>query len=159
MIIRVVLAIDDKSLRKELRDIIAGPDVLVDTVNKRHLLWEHISKESGDIIVVSRSLVPSPEKMSVLKELPESPCVIVIMEQPNAEEEAAFLAGGCDAVLYSTLPSDSMAEALFTILNRRAKTVDEATTSKRFVGTEPKLSDFVSNSPSMQRFMHIVSRV
>ena len=159
MIIRAVLAIDNNVMRKNLFEILSRLDVLVEAVDKRHLLWEHISKESGDLIVVSRSLVPSPEEMQVLREMPESPLVIVILEHPDAEEEAAFLAAGCDAVLYSTLPQESMTDALDTILRKHGQTVDDETTTTMLLEAEPKVSDFVSSSPAMHRFMRVVGRV
>ena len=112
MIVRIVLALDNDVLRKELHGLLPQPGVIVETVDKRHLLWEHISKGSGDVIIVGRSLVPSAEEMQILRELPESPWVIVTLERPDADEETAFLAAGCDAVLSSALPRDALADAL-----------------------------------------------
>ena len=58
MIVRVVLALDRRDSAELLRNILTRSDVLVSEVENRHLLWEKIAGESGDLIIVIRSLVP-----------------------------------------------------------------------------------------------------
>jgi two-component system response regulator AtoC len=83
--------------------------------------------------------------------------VVVLSDREDAQERAKFLATGCAAVLNSTLPIETLRDALLAILNRmRARSVEDLM-QRGF--TQARLSDFVSRSPRMQAFMSVVMRV
>ena len=81
----------------------------------------------------------------------ESPAVIVTSEDAGGENVARLLAAGCEAVLYSGLPREDLLHALDTILARRRETLDGRLAAHR-QSHEPRLSDYVSESPAMRAF-------
>jgi len=158
MLIRVLLAVRNVNLRRYI--VKSLPDTMIETVNIRKLFWERFAHVNVDCIVIDRALLPEPEVQSIahLHQLPDSPAIIVLSEKEDPEGRARLLAAGCEAMLNSTLPSQTVCETLVTILDRiRMKKVGDfaqlrATASSR-------LSDFVSNSTTMQSFMHVVHRI
>ena len=160
MLVRVALAIEEPELQARFRKLLEKSDVLVDTVESVDILWETVSRENLDIVVVGRSLLGSSasEIVASLRTLPESPEVAVLCEKEEPEDRAALLGAGCLSVLNTSLPDAALAEALSALFQRRMEAVGEA-----FVPPEParhpQLSDFVTASPAMQTFMDIVHRV
>lgn len=159
MISRVILAIKDDTLREKIKRAVLGPGIVVDTVVKRDLLWDRISRESGDLIIVSRAIIPAPNKVRLLRDLPGQPAIVVVFDHSDSEEQAAFVAVGCDATLTADLARQAIRKALAAILNKRARILDDAVTSNTLLGTEPRILDFVSSSPSMHAFMNVVKRI
>ncbi len=159
MIHRVILAVSDKRFRNELRTLFDQSDTLVESLNTGRRLWEHLSSESGDLIVVSQDLVGEAQRLEVLRELPDAPVLVVVQDQPDAKTEAVLLAAGCDAVLTRGLSRDVLKQALSALLEKRAKILQESITAKRITGADPRFTDFVSKSPSMHTFMNVVMRV
>ena len=104
------------------------PDLVLESVGGRSRLWERLSKATADMIVVSESLVPEPasESIDLFRQLPDSPAVVLISEaEENPEQQAAFLAAGCDAVLYAGLAPGRLHEVIQTILEKRTQTAQE----------------------------------
>lgn len=160
MLLRVLLAVDRAEQRKRLRKALSQPDVVVETVTGRNRLWERISTATCDVIVVSESLIPEPvaETVALLQELPESPGVVVVSEAEPPLEHAALLAAGVGAVVYADLPEDTLQGVLAAILEKRVELAQKELVIDTCV-SEPRLSDFVSESSAMQAFMHVVQRV
>ncbi len=159
MIHRVIVAMRNGKLRREMRAILDRPDILVANL-KAHLgLWEHLSRESGDLIVADWDIVGEARRIEVLRELPDTPAIVVIQDRPDPETEAALLAAGCDAVLTRGLPAAVLRRTLLALLDKRAKLVQESMTAKRLAGEAPRFTDFVSRSPAMHTFMAVVQRV
>jgi DNA-binding NtrC family response regulator len=93
-----------------------------------------------------------------LKSLPETPAVALITEADNPEEQANYLAMGCDIVLNSSLPNEKIKAALHSLIENRREIQTEAIKNKqKLLG--PQLSDFVSSSESMTTFMNLVRKV
>jgi len=167
MIARVILAINNSELRKQLRRILARPDVLVEISRSKTRLWQTLDEVTADLIVVSRSLLPDPPEhvLNVANTLPDAPGVVVLVEQDDAAETAELLAAGCEAVLDTSLPSESVREVLDTLLERRREqsrqelAILQTPARPRQPLAKPSLSDFVSDSPVMQTFMSTVRRV
>jgi len=160
MIVRVILAIDKIKLQRQLLKLISQHDVIVETVRGKTHLLERISRESSDLIIISQSLIPEPKLNSVnlLRQLPDSPGVVIISDKEDPEERAQFLAAGCDAVLYAGLSMEILEEVFTTILEKRSGILQKSLSTRRVLA-QPRLSDFVSSSPAMQTFMNIVIRV
>ena len=168
MLLRVLLAVRQAALGRDLQESLALPDVMIQTVGSKNGLkngskngmWRRLSTLSADWIVVDKALVPPPVDDSIagLRQLPDAPAVVVLSEQENAEERARLLALGCDAVLNSRLPPETLSKTLLAILHRRRVRAVE-NLSQRPVPTQPRLVDFVSHSPAMQAFMSVVLRV
>ena len=167
MIARVILALDQSEPRKQLRRALARPDVLVEIAPSKTQLWQHLDEVTADLIVVSRSLLPDPPEhvLNVAHALPDAPGVVVIIDVDDPTEIAELLAAGCEAVLEASLPAESIAEVLDTLLERRREqSVQELAALQtparpRQPLAKPSLSDFVSDSPVMQSFMATVRRV
>lgn len=159
MIIRVILATENDDQRRELKRAVSGPGVVTVGVSGRQRLWRQVSREPGDLILVSRSMVEDRSRLETLCQLPEEPSVVVLSDRSDAREEADFLAAGCEAVLPSYLPCDAIRDALAPILRRRTREVEDRLRADWLVGAEPRLSDFVSQSRSMRAFMSVVNRV
>jgi len=160
MIVRAVLAVDVAPQQKKLHRLLEGLDAVVDTVKRRDRLWEHISRQSGDIIVVSRALIPEPavETIELLAKLPDSPDVVVVSEQEDHKEESELIAAGCAAVVHPRLSDETLGDLLKTVIMKRGELATKRIAADRSLA-EPRLSDFVSQSPAMQRFMNVVTRV
>jgi two-component system response regulator AtoC len=158
MLFRVLLAVRNAGLRRHIAKSL--PDTIVEVVSTRKLFWERFGNVNVDCIVVERSLLPAPEVQSIahLHQLPDSPAVIVLSDEEDPAGRAHLLAAGCEAMLNSTLPPQTLCETLAMILDRlRAKRVENF--AQRTATSQSRLSDFVSNSPAMRTFMHVVYRV
>jgi DNA-binding NtrC family response regulator len=160
MLARVLLVLDKYELRKKVRDALPGDDVLVDVIKAKRRLWERLSREAGDLVIVSRSLVPEPaeETIRILSDAPERPDLVVITAEDDPGERARFLAAGCDSVLPQTLETEVFGEILEGLLAKRKELAVKKLAADR-PGSDPRLSDFVSASPAMQAFMNVVERI
>jgi len=160
MLARVLLAVDKPALQKRLHNCIWDPDIVLESVRGRRGLWKRLSHESADLIVISRSLIPKPisDTIRLLRDLPDSPNVVVLSEREDPEERVRLLSAGCDAVLNSDLPGEQQSEVIKALLEKR----QDLATKELLIGhplTQPRLSDFVSHSPAMQSFMDVVQRI
>ncbi|MHC5034327.1 MAG: sigma-54 interaction domain-containing protein [Planctomycetota bacterium] len=160
MVVRVTLAVKKGSLGRELRRLLSGPGVLLDTVTAKTRLWDHIAGQPTDIVVLSQSLIPDPssETIGLLRSLPESPTIVVVSDQEEPEKHADLLAAGCDVVLYEDVPMNVLGDALAGILDRRRGATRAVLRQDRDMA-KPRLADFVSESPVMRTFMQVVQRV
>lgn len=160
MLIRIVLAVPDPTLRKRLQDVLARPDVLIQVPRVRKDLWEWIAREPSDVLIISQALLPDPLKprMDELQRHPDSPAAVVLSNSADPQVHARLLAQGCDAVLYADLAVEQVRDVIETMLERRRRL-----TQKRFFSpqplAEPRLADFVSSSAGMAVFMNVVPRV
>ncbi|MBN1359906.1 MAG: sigma-54-dependent Fis family transcriptional regulator [Sedimentisphaerales bacterium] len=160
MLLRLLLAVHKPALRHQLQKALVLPDVMVQVVNLKPRLWERLAGFNADGLIIDKALIPEPAvpSMAFLRQLPDSPAVIALSEREDAEERAGLLAMGCEAVLNSALPPETLRDTLLAILGRmRSRTVEGLT--QRGLTTQARLSDFVSRSPAMQAFMSVVLRV
>ncbi|MFT7640178.1 MAG: DNA-binding NtrC family response regulator [Pirellulaceae bacterium] len=160
MLARILLATSSEAIQSRFRQLSDRPDTIVEVAKGDASLWETVSRENFDLVVVSRSLIgaSASETVSSLRTLPESPDIVVLCEQEDPEERASLLAAGCLSVLYTGLPNDMLQEALYAAVERRLQTAEEALVPTD-APLQPQLSDFVSASPAMETFMDVVHRV
>ena len=160
MLPRILLVLDDRALRRQLRATLAQPDIIVHALRSAQRLWERAPRGTSDLIVIGRSLMAEPpeEMVRVLRELPELPAIVVLWDGCTPEQEASLLAAGCQAVLGASLSVEQLCEVLQAIVGRRRQAIDRRFAVSRDVA-RPRLSDFVSASAAMQAFMRFVSRV
>ncbi len=159
MIARVILATEDSRFRKELEQMLEEPDALVHSVGTASRVWERLSKDSYDLVIVSYSLFSNVRAFADMKSLPDPPAVIVFLPTSDPKLEGELMAEGCEAVLSRQYSSSSIRDTIETILEKREQSVVGAFTTRQLVGEEPRLTDFVSRSPSMRAFMNVVQRV
>jgi two-component system response regulator AtoC len=161
MLARVLLCVRPVPTERRLAALLDDSDTLVEAVRgQRSHLWLQALRRAGDLVVVSRDLIPSPatDHVRALRDSPETPAVVVLVEDENAEENALLLAAGADQVLHRDLDGSVAREILLGLLEqRREMSAERLRTSHP--GGDPRLADFVSRSPSMQAFMDVVHRV
>jgi len=160
MLIRITLAVHDAVLRRQLQDVLARPDILVQVPRARKDLWERIVQEPADVMIISQSFLPNPlkDKMRQLQDHPDSPAAVLLSESADPKVHALLLAEGCDAVLFAGLAVEQVRAVIETLLKKRQRLAQ-----KRFFTpqplAEPRLADFVSKSPGMAVFMNLVPRL
>jgi DNA-binding NtrC family response regulator len=160
MLIRVLLAVETRSLDRDVRVALQGEDMVIESVIPDPGFWVRVSSEAADVLIVSRTVIPSPaaETIRVLRESPEGTQVIVITGQEDPEDRARLTASGCEAVIPVRLSPDLLRDLLLEIVQRRREFLSPRLEQKD-VRLDPRLSDFVTSSPAMQAFMDVVKKV
>jgi two-component system response regulator AtoC len=161
MLLRAILAIQEPSLRKRIGGLLPQDEVIVETVETRRRLWERMVRKSCDLVIASKSVIPEPDahKIRLLRELPESPAILVLAETVSPEEEARFRAAGYDGLLCSYLPDDQLRAELVGILSQRRERALRLLAAGPVATPHPRLEDFVSRSSVMQACLAVASRV
>lgn len=161
MLLRILLAVEPPALHRQMRRLMKKDDIVVRKCSaSADCLIRELGRESYDLVITSRSVLAQFGQgiVTSISVLPEPPEIIVVSEQDDAEDRAKLLAAGCISVLHSGVTNKVMGEALSAVFNRRRNAVDQDVASRRGVGN-PQLSDFVSDSPTMQAFINVVKRV
>ncbi len=160
MLIRVGLAIKDARLQNYLAKKLSDPDVRVEVYGPPGSVWQRALHSGIDVIVIGEALVlrPVDNGIAILNELPESPTTIIIHGDASLEEHARLTAAGADVVLYSGLSKTSIYEAIDSALESRRQFIQRKRFDRRGI-VEPRISDFVMESPAMQVFMEEVNQV
>lgn len=160
MLSRILLILENPVLRKQLKALLKGEDVILEVIKSSQRLWERLSKESGDLVIVSRNIIPEPaeDTIRLIKDSPETPDVVITTDHDDPKERARLLAAGCEAVLFDHLPGEMFRDVLVTLIKKRHELIAKRITEKRYEGV-PRLSDFVLSSPSMRTFMDVVEKV
>ncbi|MCB0308140.1 MAG: sigma-54-dependent Fis family transcriptional regulator [Bdellovibrionales bacterium] len=133
---------------------------MVQTLNQSHDLKESIEKSVPDIVVVSSDCA-SPENIVNAREnrfLTEAPSIVVLSENENPKDRAAYLAVGCDACISDSF-STSEVKAIFKNLVHKKEALLGKVIEIEGRNNEPKISDFVSKSATMKTFMEMVRKV
>lgn len=160
MLIRMVLALQDLALQRELEQRINITDIEIEYLGGQRDAWRSIVRSCADIIVVSDDLIPAPVEAGVatLGELPESPTTIVLHNEDSAELQASYIAAGAHGALFSGISVQRLISALEATVEARRQGMQFERFDRR-KKTGPKLSDFSSYSEMMQLFMTEVQQV
>ena len=160
MLIRLVMAVEDKNLEAYFRRRLSLSDVRVECFSTSPDVWQQVVQSCGDIIVISESVIPRPAEggISFLSGLPENPITIVLHDRDSSEEFAQMTAAGADVVLFKGISKKSLVEAIETTLESRRQLIKKDQFDRRGTGN-PKISDFLSESENMRIFMDEVQRV
>jgi DNA-binding NtrC family response regulator len=161
MLTRVVLAISSAALRRRLSGLLRdADDTVVEALTARGHLWERAARKNCDVLVVGEAAIPQPVEASVrlVHDTPSAPAVVVISDKEDATHHAALAAAGCDEVFYAGVPADTLAAALKAVLERRRAQAGQSVDLLR-VPAQPRLTDFISESPTMRAFMGTVQRL
>jgi DNA-binding NtrC family response regulator len=159
VLLRVLLAVDQATLRRRLLRLLKAEGVTLVPSGRQSIL-EPLRRSDVDLLLSSRSRLgePATDLIRSLKELPERPEVIVLVDREDPEERARLLAAGCLAVIYTRLADEALAETLHALLERRR--ADSAQRLRAERGEDyARLGDFVSESPAIQAFMQVARRV
>jgi DNA-binding NtrC family response regulator len=160
MIPRLILAIQDQGLQKHLERIFSEDDVRVECFGHAAAAWQKVVRSCGDVIVISESLLPRPSDTSIilLNDLPETPITVILNDHDDSEDLARLTAAGADVVLYAGLPRKRLVEAIGTTLTSRRQFLQKERFGRRGM-TNPKISDFVSDSEVTRLFMEEVQQL
>jgi len=160
MLIRITLAVSDSVLRQRIRKHLARPDIFLEVPRGRKNLWERIVREPADVVIISQSLLPNPlkDRMAQLQSHPDLPSAVVLSDSADPKEHARLMAAGCEAVLFTGLAVEQVRDVIETLLEKRRRLAQKSFFTPQPLA-EPRLSDFVSNSPGMAVFMNLVPRV
>ena len=160
MLIRVGLAVKDSRLQAFLAKRLTDADVRVEVLGPPRAVWQSALRQGFDVVVISESFIlrPVDNGIAILNELPESPTTIVIHDSDSLEDHAQLTAAGADVVLYTGLPKTRLYEAIDSALESRRQFIQRKRFDRRGM-VEPKLADFVMESPAMQVFMEEVNQV
>ncbi len=160
MLLRIVLAMESAEERRRIRRLLPKRDLVIEAVSGREHAWERAARRGADVVVVARSLIPEPVTRSIglYEDLPEAPAVVVVCEGARPARQAELLAAGCDMVLSPDLDDSAVRDALQSVIAKRLSRTRDGLTERRGLAT-PQLTDFVSNSPTMQAFVRLVRRV
>lgn len=159
MLLRVAMSLESSSLEKHLKTNLTSAEFHV-TLLKNKSPLQVISKEPVDAIILSEDKIPKPiiSTLNMLDNSIDSPVIIILSTQENEKHNAQLLAAGADAVLYAGLTHHVLYEAIVKILLKRNESQTEIIKDQKEL-SDPKLIDFVSNSPSMAAFINIAQRV
>lgn len=160
MLIRVGLAVQDSRLQGYLAKKLADSDVRVEVCGLPRTVWQNVLRRGFDVIVISEAFIlrPLDNGIAILNALPENPTTVVIHDSDSLEEHAQLAAAGADVVLYTRLTQNSIYEAIDSALESRRQFIQRKRIDRRGL-VEPKLTDFVMESQSMQVFMEEVTQV
>ncbi len=161
MLIRAYLAARRAEDRKRLRALLrAESDVSLQSMRSKSPVWERLIAQRVDLLVVDLRLVPEPveNSLATLADLPDAPGVVVLSSNEESELHARLLAAGCLAVLDTSLEDTLLKDALTTLIERLRGEANAALTPPQ-LDEQPRLSDFVSESPAMVAFLQVVRRV
>lgn len=160
MLIRTHLVVSSEQAAQQIKKSIAGSGVIVFSVDPAENTYERISHESSDLVIIDRAVIPNPavDFIRTVRELPEHPDIIVLIDREDPEERARLLSWGCMAALNITLPASALETTLKSLLKRRV----EGVRPNLYLTRQPQqysLGDFFSASPGMQQFLKTVERV
>ena len=160
MLTRVLIATDDEPTSDRLDGLLRH--CAVASVSARGLddLWEKLTREDFDLVMVDRSRLPaSPRQfLGSLQALPEHPGGVVLAREDQANQRAELLASGALAVLWLGLDDAVLGDALISLARRQGDEVLERLGAER-AEKRSTLDDFISASPTMQRFLQMARRV
>jgi DNA-binding NtrC family response regulator len=160
MLLRAVLAME-KQHEQRIRRLVARSDALLETVENPRKLWERVTRKSADVLLATAGFIqeePDPKKVSIMRELPDAPYIVALVQRDDAAQRARYLAIGIDAVLALDLSDRQLKPALQGIFKTCRERAQKMFASRPRVA-EPSFSDFVSRSPIMKKFMTVATKV
>ena len=106
MFLRTLIAVRAAEPAKRVSRTLDGVGAIARSVESVDELRRHLAVEPFDLVIIEHALTRSllPALIDELRELPDSPEVIVLLDAEDAELRAQLLAGGAYAVLYRDLP-------------------------------------------------------
>ena len=160
MQLRVLILSDETKLRSRLQRILRDVDAFVRAPRSTEATWAVSEQVLSDVLIVSQHLIPNAavEKIQRIAAATNAPAIVVLADKDDVEESTTLRAAGADAVLYTAIPDDILGEAIAGIVENRRNLLSQTVAARRAT-PRPELTDFVSVSPVMQRFIKTVRRV
>lgn len=159
MLLRIHLVARGGPLARRIQRCLAEVVCVLNLANPGEAFWETIG-QPADLLLVSYDLLPQPavDSIHAITALPERPATVVLVETEDAAQRAELLSAGSVALLSTSIAEGVFRETLLTLVERRQAELDNQVLLNAQTPTE-RLSDFASESPTMQAFMRTVRRV
>lgn len=118
-----------------------------------------LTSDPVDVLIVSDENIPQPrlDTLKLVMQTPDPPSIIVLSSSER-DIQTAMLATGCEAVLNLRVSPQIICRAVSSLLKKHMERQNEILNTQNLIA-EPKLSDFVSKSLSMQVFLNTVKKV
>ncbi|NNL85272.1 MAG: sigma-54-dependent Fis family transcriptional regulator [Myxococcales bacterium] len=159
MFLRTLIAVEPGEPTRRVSRTLDEVGALARSAGSFDELRQHMAVEPFDLVIIDRAWAHSvkPALISELRELPESPEVIVLLEEEDAELRAELLAAGAYAVLFRELPEELFHQALSALARRR---LEETRARLHAIPDEDyRLGDYVTRSPAMQAVLRSARRI
>jgi DNA-binding NtrC family response regulator len=160
MLSKMVLAVKNLQLQKQLEEQIMLTDTQVEGIDHKKNVWYQVVQSCADIIIISDKLIPEPIEsgVAILHALPEIPTLMILHESNSAEIQASYVTAGADSVLFSGIALGSLINAIEATAESRRQVLQHERFDQRGK-IKPKITDFASSSEAMQIFMNEVQMV
>jgi DNA-binding NtrC family response regulator len=160
MLIRILLAVEDETLRRLTRDVLEDFDVVVTETGIGERFWAGLGQETFDLILATRSTLPEPLEISIseIQNLPERPEVIVLSDEGDLSERARFLAAGALAVIPRSLSTAKLSDTLEALIGRKRLTSIDQLKADQEADTSD-LGSFATSSQAMRELLAIAKKV
>jgi DNA-binding NtrC family response regulator len=145
----VLVGIDDDEMADRLGVLLARAGLEPEIARGLPSAAEKLSHGDYDLLLLEQSLLGDRPGDS-LATLPDPPAIVVLSREDIPIDRAELISAGSLAVLWLGLEDEALGAALVSLAKRRG--------APRSGGLS-KLDDFVSSSPSMQRFLRLARRV
>lgn len=158
----VTLVVSSASgLRDKLTRLLERIHVDVDSVTVGEDLQRIVNEGHGRVLLIDRAQLPEDpaDFMEQLLCQDDAPALVVVADAENAPyDRAHLLAAGATGVVDPELTETGMVKALEAVASNKASGIVDGP-EIRGNAAQPQLSDFISRSNSMQRFIKSVERV
>ena len=160
MQLRVLVLIDDAKLRSRVERILEEVDVFVRAPRRTKLSWDTAEQVLSDLLIVSHDMIPEPADDCVRRfaDAKNAPEIIVLSGNSDAEEITILRAAGVEACLNAEAPDDVLEDVMCKLVEKRRDILKKTVAARRST-PRPQLTDFVSASPTMCRFLEMVRDV
>ena len=159
MLLRTLVAAEPGEPRQRVIRALADVGAIVRSADSLEELRRRLAQEPFDLVILDRgwSRGVGPALVDELRELPECPEVILLLDEEDAELRAALLAAGAYAVLYRELPEALFREALTSLATRRLQ--ESRARLQPVPDEEYRLSDYATRSSAMQEVLRSARRI
>ena len=161
MLLRALLWLTDEADRTKVGAALGRLDsVHVSEVESGERIWERLSSEPVDLIVVDRDLLSRPvaQSVSAFRQLPEQPEVLVAWRGGEPKAQAGILAAGALSVIHLGLTDRALSAELRPLVGR-VREQKLARWKDSLVAPPDRLATVRSSSPAMQRLVDLAGRV
>jgi DNA-binding NtrC family response regulator len=159
MFLRTLIAAEPGEPMRRVSDTLERVGAIVRSAGSVEELNKRLAAEPFDIVILDSAWIGDvkPALITELRELPEAPEVIVLLEEEDAELRAELLASGIYDALFRELPDALFREALTALAERR---LQESRVNLQPIPDEGyRLSDYVTRSPAMRAVLHSARRI
>lgn len=159
MLLRTLVAAEPGMVAKRVARTLDEADAITRTASSIDELRQRVAAEPFDLVILDVAWTSGSELALIaeLRELPDAPEIVVLLEEEGRTLRAELLAAGAYAVLLAEPPDELFRDALSTITVRR---LEESRARLRAVPDEEyRLGDYVTRSPAMRAVLRSARRI